>query len=117
MEFNKKIFALLLERAKGERSWRAFAADCDISYVQMRKLAFCEQENPPRKKLLLKLGKGSVNGITAEDFLCAAGASGNKALSLKEQDIVNGYNALKPRGKREIEDFLAFLLSKKDEED
>ena len=51
MEYNKKIFALLLERAKGERSWRSFAIDCDISYVQMRKLAFCEQENPPRRKL------------------------------------------------------------------
>ena len=46
MEFNKKIFALLLERAKGERSLRRFSMDCDISYVQMRKLYYGEQENP-----------------------------------------------------------------------
>ena len=46
--FSKKIFAILLERAKGDRSWRQFAIEADISYVQMRKLAQGTQENPPR---------------------------------------------------------------------
>ena len=118
MEYNKKIFALLLERAKGERSWRSFAIDCDISYVQMRKLAFGEQENPPRRKLLEKLGANSRCGITTEDFLCAAGLCDEKQeLNAKEAELVKSYAALKPRQKRALEDFAAFMLSRTDEED
>lgn len=117
MEFNKKIFALLLERAKGERSWRKFAQDCDVSYVQMRKLYQCEQDNPPRKKLLEKLGKHSENGITTEDYMCAANAGGDR---VKDNGVpaalASTYAALKPRQKRQVEDFAAFLLSKKDED-
>ena len=37
--FNRKIFAMLLEKAKGERSSKQFAADCGISYVQLHKLS------------------------------------------------------------------------------
>ncbi len=116
MEFNKKIFAILLEKAKGERSWRRFAMDCDISYVQMRKLAFCEQENPPRQKLLLKLGANSENGISYEDFLCAAGSGVNqdKVLSPSEKRLIASYEKLKPKSQKELEDFAEFLLTKND---
>ena len=61
--FNKKIFAILLEHAKGERSWRQFSFDCDISYVQMRKLAQATQENPPRPKLIKKIADHSFGDI------------------------------------------------------
>lgn len=116
MNFSKKIFALLLERAKGERSWRAFAEDCDISVVQIRKLACCEQENPPRRKLLLKLGAHSENGITAEDFLAAAGADVKK-LSTEDKALLNTVSALRPKDRRLLEDYAAFLLSRTGEED
>ena len=77
--FNKHIFALLLSLAKGqERSWRQFSADCDISYVQMRKLATERQDNPPREKLIQKLAQNAVGGITLSDLLFAAGLSGDK---------------------------------------
>ena len=70
--FNKKIFAILLEHAKGERSWRQFSFDCDISYVQMRKLAQATQENPPRPKLIKKIADHSFGDIDLEDFMFAA---------------------------------------------
>ena len=74
--FNKRIFALLLSLAKGpKRSWRQFAAECDISYVQMRKLATARQDNPPREKLMQKLAQNAVDGITLADFRFAAGAA------------------------------------------
>ncbi len=74
--FNKRIFALLLSLAKGkDRSWRQFAAECDISYVQMRKLATEQQDNPPRDKLMQKLAQNAVDGITLADFRFAAGAA------------------------------------------
>ncbi|HBE14007.1 MAG TPA: hypothetical protein DCY74_07545 [Clostridiales bacterium] len=72
--FNKHIFSLLLCLAKGqERSWRQYALDSDVSYVQMRKLANEQQENPPRAKLIQKLAQNAAGGITAADFLYAAG--------------------------------------------
>ena len=71
--FSKKIFAILLERAKGDRSWRQFAIEADISYVQMRKLAQGTQENPPRPKLIKKLAEHSFNDIDLEDFMFAVG--------------------------------------------
>ena len=73
MNFNKRIFSLLLEQAKGERSWRQFAMDCDISYIQMRKLALCQQENSPRLKLINKIAQNAAGGITADDFLFCSG--------------------------------------------
>lgn len=117
MEFNKKIFALLLERAKGERSLRRFSMDCDISYVQMRKLYYGEQENPPRKKLLEKLGANSQNGITTKDFEYAAGISAEKSAASVPASLANTYESLKPRHKRAVEDFALFLLSQNDAED
>ena len=68
MPFNTKIFALLLELAKGNRSWRQFALDCDISYIQMRKLALRQQVNSPRPKLLNKIAENAMGGVTAEDL-------------------------------------------------
>jgi len=73
MKFNKRIFSLLLEQAKGDRSWRQFAMDCDISYIQMRKLALGQQENSPRLKLINKIAQNAANGITADDLLFCSG--------------------------------------------
>ena len=75
MNFSPKIFSILLNLARGSRSWRRFAADCDISYVQMRKLSLMQQENPPRLKLLKKLAQNAEGGITLPDFLFCTGLS------------------------------------------
>ena len=72
--FNKKLFALLLDLARGERSWRQFAQDCDISYVQMRKLATCKQENPPRIKLIRKIASNAQADVSVDDLLFVSGA-------------------------------------------
>ena len=71
--WSPKLFAMLLERAKGVRSWRQFAAECGISYVQMHKLAGCAQENPPRPKLIRKIASNAFGDVDLEDLLFAAG--------------------------------------------
>ena len=72
-KFNKKIFALILEKARGDRTVRQFAKDCKISYVQLHKLEMCGQENAPGIKLMGKLAENAAGGIELEDFLFAAG--------------------------------------------
>ena len=113
--FNKKIFAMLIDKARGERSVRRFAADSGISYLQLRKLLMCEQENPPRLKLITKLAENSENGIELEDYLYAAGKtepedSNTVELSQKEKHILENYNLLSLKQQKTVEDFVDFLL-------
>ena len=113
--FNKKIFAMLIDKAKGERSVRRFAAECGISYLQLRKLLMCEQENPPRIKLITKLAENSENGVELEDYLYAAGKmeSDNEdmpELSPKLRLLVKSYESLSSKQQKTVDDFIDFLL-------
>ncbi len=118
-EFNKKIFAILLDMSRGSRSWREFAIDCDISYVQIRKLATCKQENPPRVKLLKKIVENSEANIGMEEYLFAIGASGDEEKKesyplssslMKQGDIFfEKYMSLSMGQRKMINDFIDFL--------
>lgn len=96
--FNKKILSLLIEKAAGNRTLKKYATDCGISYMQVRKLFLCAQENPPRKALITKLSSCADNGITYEDFAFACG--------VEDQ---NFEKSTQPEGKYDI---LAHKISK-----
>lgn len=119
-QWNKKVFAILLERAKGVRSWRQFAAECGISYVQMRKLASMSQENPPRPKLIRKVTDNAFNDIDLEDLLFAAGiGTSGRPLSRKqaersqEETVYDRFRALPARDRRIVEEYIDFLTQKR----
>lgn len=120
-DFNKRVFSFLLERAKGKRSWRRFAMDSDVSYVQMRKLALLGQENPPRKRLLEKIASSSENGVELSDLMFAAGYTHVEPEIAEDRPTECGpdpafsrlfdkYSDLLPRQKRDIEAFVDCLL-------
>ncbi len=119
--FSKKIFAILLERAKGPRSWRQFAFDCDISYVQMRKLAQAEQDNPPRPKLIKKLADHAFNEVDLEDFMFASGMMKNdqsfvvKDSGEKPDGHYSEYRSLSQKDKNTVNAFVKFLAEKSQE--
>lgn len=118
-DFNKKIFSILLDISRGDRSWRQFAADCDISYVQIRKLATCKQENPPRVKLLKKIVENGAGDISLEDYLFTVGATGDtdpkQGLPISTNLIKQGdafferYLSLSMGQRKMINDFIDFL--------
>ncbi len=111
--FNKKIFAMLIEKARGDRTIRRFAIEADISYVQLRKLHACMQENPPGKKLIKKLAENSVGGVEYEDYLFAAGigeSGKQKELDKKQRQLLDNYSRLSAGQKKTAEDFIKFLL-------
>lgn len=120
--FNKKIFAILLELSKGEeRSWRQFASDCDISYVQMRKLALMQQENPPRVKLIKKIAQNSANDISYDDLLFTVGLNfedDKKKLPVSSNTMKQGelfyekYLSLSMGQKKMLNDFIDFLSNR-----
>jgi len=119
-KWNKKIFSILLEQAKGVRSWRQFAADCDISYVQMRKLAQSTQENPPRPKLIHKIAAKAFNEVDLEDLMFAAGASVAENMALRstaQQPVENfyeKYRSLSGKDRRTVSEFVYFLSERRD---
>ena len=121
MAFNKKLFAILLEQAKGNRSWRQFSIDCDISYVQMRKLAGQQQQNPPRLKLIKKIAQNADNDVSAEDLLFCAGLSfetNEKKLPVSSTSIKQGelfyekFLSLSMGQRKMICDFIDFLTER-----
>lgn len=119
-KWNKKIFSLLLEQAKGVRSWRQFAADCDISYVQMRKLAQSTQENPPRPKLIHKIASKAFNEVDLEDLMFAAGASVADNMGIRSasqtpvENFYEKYRSLSGKDRRTVNDFVDYLTNRRD---
>lgn len=116
--WSPKIFAMLLEEAKGVRSWRQFSADCDISYVQMRKLAMCEQVNPPRPKLIRKVAMQAFGEIDLEDLLFAAGIKTGESMAMRDNEetevavtAYDKYRSLPPKERKTIDKFINFLVS------
>ena len=111
--FNRKIFAMLLEKAKGERSSKQFAADCGISYVQLHKLEL----GAPGLKLITKLANNSAGGIELEDYLLAAGktsVSEPKPVKKKKTlDIQQMYENLSASQQKTVYDFMDYLSNYK----
>jgi hypothetical protein len=110
-EFNKKIFSILLDMSRGSRSWRQFAIDCDISYVQMRKLAFGTQENPPRLKLVRKVAQNARGEIGLDELTFAAGINTIDASAQEPvaETPIDKYRSLAPKDRKTVERFIEFL--------
>lgn len=117
--FNKKILAMLIDKARGERTTRKFALDCGISYVQLHKLEMEAQENAPGLKLLTKLAENSENGVELEDFMFACGIEEEtivpkvKKTVSKSLDVQSMYDKLSQGQKKTVYDFIDYLLNYK----
>ena len=107
---------MLPTEAKGVRSWRQFAADCDISYVQMRKLALGTQDNPPRPKLIRKVAMHAFGEIDLADLMFAAGIHMNDSLPFRENAgftelPIEKYRSLPPKERKTADKFIEFLAA------
>lgn len=119
--FNKKILAMLLEKARGNRTTRQFSQDCGISYVQLHKLENMLQENPPGRKLIKKLAENSENGIELEDYFFACGIDGDDREKTNDEskkcgkslNIQKKYDLLSHGQKKTVYDFIDYLLNYK----
>lgn len=118
--FNKKIFIMLFEKARGSRTTKKFAEDCGISYVQLHKLEQGLQDSPPGRRLLIKLAENSEADIELEDFLFVCGLDKDtkeKSVSTvrksKSLDIQSLYDRLSQGQKKTVYDFIDYLLNYK----
>ena len=106
---------MLLLEAKGVRSWRQFASDCDISYVQMRKLALGTQENPPRPKLIRKVAMHAFGEIDLEDLMFAAGICTGESMMVRDrtdpENTYSKYRSLSLKDRKMVDRFVDFLIA------
>ncbi len=111
--FRKNILSMLLEKARGERSLRQFAIECDISYVQMRKLVLCAQENPPRPKLIKKISEHCADGVTFDDLMFASGHAVAERVFRphSEDDVVRKIKSLSPKSRKLAESYVDYLIA------
>ena len=115
--FNRKIFAMLIEKAKGDRSSKQFAADFGISYVQLHKLELQAQPGAPGMKLITKLAANSAGGIELEDYLLAAGKTQKPdqapVKKKKSLNIQKMYENLSAGQQKTVYDFMDYLANYK----
>ena len=110
--YSKKLFALLIDRAKGERDLKEYAAESDISHVQLKKFSLCKQEGVPTPKLLKKLADHAHNGVNYEDFLDICGYRADEVFTSRLDPIVFKLEKLKPAQRKLIADYADFLADR-----
>jgi hypothetical protein len=73
LKFDKEKFALLLIKARGERSINQYALHSGVTSAHISRLSRALLDSPPTPQTIGKLAKSAYNGVTYEDFMDAAG--------------------------------------------
>lgn len=71
--FNKESFALLLEKAKGDRSINQYANETGVSAAHISRFLRQLIDTPPTPETISKLASSAYNDVTYRDFMVAAG--------------------------------------------
>jgi hypothetical protein len=91
MNFNRDLFADLLQKAKGDRSINRFGSEADVDPGYISRLLRHQLETPPGATVLTKIAGSAANGVTIEQLLGAAGY-----INLPRLDIVVGDDSEAP---------------------
>lgn len=73
MSFDKKLFAELLEKAKGERSINKYASEIDISPAHISRLLRQMLDTPPSPETIRKFAGKAYNEVSYDQLMRAAG--------------------------------------------
>lgn len=92
--FNKQKFALLLEKAKGDRSINQYAYETGVSSSHISRLLRELLDSPPTPELISKLALKAQNKITYRQLMIAAGHISEKSIET-EYSPQNKYHLLK----------------------
>ncbi|MEQ8155729.1 MAG: hypothetical protein ABRQ25_12725 [Clostridiaceae bacterium] len=71
--FNKEAFALLLDKAKGDRSINQYANDIGVSAAHISRFLRQMINTPPSPETISKLASKAFNEVTYKDLMIAAG--------------------------------------------
>ncbi|EOC99343.1 hypothetical protein [Caldisalinibacter kiritimatiensis] len=71
--FNKESFALLLDKAKGDRSINQYANETGVSAAHISRFLREMIDSPPTPETISKFAKYAANGVSYRDLMIAAG--------------------------------------------
>ena len=77
--FDLVTFAILLEKAKGDRSINQYANTINVSAAHISRLLRKLVKSPPSPDTISKFASGACNGVTYNDLMLAAGHIDDKA--------------------------------------
>ena len=85
-KFNTVTFALLLEKAKGDRSITQYANKIDVSAAHISRLLRKLVKSPPAPDTIYKFASDAYNGITYSELMLAAGHINSEAEEISTDD-------------------------------
>jgi hypothetical protein len=80
--FDLVTFAILLEKAKGDRSINQYASASDVSSAHISRLLRQLVKSPPSPDTISKFAGGASNGVTYNELMIAAGHIDDKTEEL-----------------------------------
>ncbi|MGO1368548.1 hypothetical protein [Senegalia sp. (in: firmicutes)] len=90
--FNKEVFAALLEKAKGDRSINKYAEETSVSAAHISRFLRQMIDAPPTPETISKFADKAYNDVTYKDMMSAAG------YIVVEENMVEEYS---PKNRRE----------------
>ncbi|ESU34266.1 hypothetical protein G3A_02010 [Bacillus sp. 17376] len=87
-QFNKEEFAVLLDRAKGDRSINNFANETGVSAAHISRFLRQMIASPPTPETISKFAAKAQNEVTYQDLMVAAGHLAKKDESDGEQENI-----------------------------
>ncbi|GEQ22116.1 hypothetical protein CBU02nite_26220 [Clostridium butyricum] len=97
MGFDKKLFAELLEKAKGDRSINKYAGEIDISPAHISRLLRQLIDTPPSPETISKFANGAYNEVSYNELMQAAGHINEKEDPLTDDSKVGKIKALEKK--------------------
>lgn len=117
--FNKAEFAMLLEKAKGDRSINQYASDTEVSAAHISRFLRELIDAPPAPETISKLASKAYNDITYQDMMIAAGhlarrddSNEHETIEVREDSPTNFRNQMELIEKRFMQIILADLYDK-----
>lgn len=97
MGFDKKLFAELLEKAKGDRSINKYAGEIDISPAHISRLLRQLIDTPPSPETISKFANGAYNEVSYNELMHAAGHINEKEDPITDDSNVGKIKALEKK--------------------
>ncbi|MGH4138232.1 hypothetical protein [Clostridium sp.] len=85
-KFNTVTFALLLEKAKGDRSITQYANKIDVSAAHISRLLRKLVKSPPAPDTINKFASDAYNGVTYSELMLAAGHINDESEQITTND-------------------------------
>lgn len=110
--FDKETFALLLDKARGDRSINQYAHETEVSAAHISRFLRQRINSPPTPETISKFAQKAANGVSYRDLMVAAGYLSEETNEIQENSPHNRRLVLEEMEKQFFMAILAELYTK-----